>query len=187
MASREAGRELSFKTMGLGVVEEKIKKILPVKPSPLRILLAILPPIISIMLTLYLLPHLPNRIPVHYDINGVPNRWDTLNDFLKITLPFIVGIECLPLIFMLIESKAPMIFYAPRLPKKKLVNLLYDIGIMMAWLVMLAYIDILYYAINNKHLIPITMFTILITIIVVVIILEITRLSIKWRKYIREY
>lgn len=45
MASREAERELSFKTMGLGVVEEKIRKILPVKPSPLRILLAILPPI----------------------------------------------------------------------------------------------------------------------------------------------
>ncbi|WP_187146079.1 SdpI family protein [Staphylothermus hellenicus] len=182
MASREAKQELSFETVGLGVAGRRIWRIMPVKPSPLRIILAVLPPLLSIILTLYLLPYLPNLIPVHYDISGAPNRWDTLNDFLKITFPFIIGIECLPLIFMLVEIKAPMIFYAPRLPKKKFVNLLYDIGIMMAWLVMLVYIDILYYAINNKHIIPMTMFTVLILIVVAIILVEITWLTIRWKK-----
>ena len=48
MASREAERELGFRAVEPGeVVGEKIRRITPVKPSPSRILFAILPPILS--------------------------------------------------------------------------------------------------------------------------------------------
>ncbi len=187
MASREAEKELSFREVEeREEVKHVIKKIIPVKPSYPRILLAVLPPIISLITTYYLLPLLPEHIPVHYDINGVPDRWDTLDNFLKTTVPYMIGAQYITLIFILIELKVPMIFYLPRLPKEKLVNLIYDIGIMTAWLLLLAYIDILYYAVNNKHFIPTTLETILTIAIVTIIIIRITILWIKWRRTIKE-
>lgn len=187
MASREAEKELSFrKVEEREEVKHVIKKIIPVKPSYLRILLAVLPPIISLITTYYLLPFLPGHIPVHYDINGVPDRWDTLDNFLKTTVPYMIGAQCITLIFIFIELKVPMIFYLPRLPKEKLVNLMYDIGIMMAWLLLLAYTDILYYAVNNKHLIPTTLVTILTIAIVTIIIIRITILWTKWKRIVKE-
>ena len=186
MASREAERELGFKAVEPEeVVGEKIRRITPVKPSPSRILFAVLPPILSITLTLYLLPYLPELVPVHYDINGVPDRWDTLDSFLKITFPYMVGAQCITLIFILVEAKAPMIFYLPGLPKEKLVNLVYDIGIMTAWILLLAYTDILYYAVNSTHLVPATITTALTLILIAVIIARVTLLWIKWRRTIK--
>ena len=187
MASREAEIELSFREVEGGEkVERRFKKIEPVPPSRLRVLLALLPPIISLTATLYLLPLLPERIPVHYDVKGFPDRWETLEEFLKITAPYMIGLQCIALIFMVVELRAPMIFYTPRLPKEKLVNLMYDTGIMVAWTLLLSYLDLLYYSINNTHLLPMPLRAMIDVAVVAIIVARATILWVKWRRIIRQ-
>jgi len=187
MASREAEIELSFREVeGVEKIEHGFKKIEPVPPSRLRVLLALLPPVVSLTATLYLLPLLPERIPVHYDIKGIPDRWETLEEFLKITVPYVIGLQCIALIFVAIELRAPMIFYTPGLPKEKLVNLVYDTGIVAAWILLLFYMDLLYYSVNNTHLLPMLVQVAITTIVIAIMFARAAILWIEWRKVIRQ-
>ncbi|GEM_PF-4797838 len=145
-----------------------------------------MPPIASVLTTLYLLPYLPEYVLVHFDIHGVPDRWDTLSGFLGATVPYMIGAQCITLVFILVELKVPMIFYLPRLPKEKLVNLMYDIGVMMAWILLLAYIDMLYYAVHGEHLVPAILAVALTVVVAIVIVVRISLLWVKWKKIVKE-
>jgi len=187
MASREAEIELSFREVGDVRVEGRLKKIGSVAPSYPRLLLALFPPIISLIATLYFLPLLPEYVPVHYDVRGVPDRWEPLEDFLKITVPCIIGLQCTALIFMVIELKAPMIFYVPGLSKEEIVNLVYGVGIATAWILLLFYIDLLYYSTHSTHILPTLLQLIIAATIAAMIVAKLIVVWVKWKRIANRY
>lgn len=187
MASREAEIELSFREAGDVRVEGRLRKIDSVIPSYPRLLLALLPPIISLIATLYFLPLLPEYVPVHYNVEGVPDRWEPLEDFLKNTVPYVIGLQCTALIFMVVELKAPMIFYVPGLSKEEIVNLVYDAGIAIAWILLLFYIDLLYYSTYNIHILPTLLQLMIAATIKAMIVARVIVMWIRWKKIASQY
>ncbi len=163
-------------------LEEKIIRINPVVPSPPRLILMILPPILSIILSLYCIPLLPQKVPVHFDINGYPDRWEPLSTFTTTTLPVLIALQFIGLIIVLVELKAPLTFYKPGLPKKKVVELIYDIGIIVAWAMFIALTDTYYYATKNSHIIPTQVYTAIMLFLIAFIIIRVIKIWQEWRK-----
>jgi len=162
--------------------EEKIMRINPVIPSPPRLILMILPPILSIILSLYCIPLLPQKVPVHFDINGYPDRWEPLSTFTTTTLPVLIALQFIGLIIVLVELKAPLTFYKPGLPKKKVVELIYDIGIIVAWAMFIALTNTYYYATKNSHIIPTQVYTAIMLFLIAFIIIRVIKIWQEWRK-----
>ncbi len=183
-AERELGREAFKIEEGAKYRGKEITRIEPVKPSLLRFILMILPPILSIILTIYYLPLLPEKIPVHFNVEGQPDRWESLTAFISSTLLFLIGFQFIGVIFLIVELKAPLVFYKPGLSKKDVVPVLYDIGIIVAWVMFAALIDILYYAVNKTHLLPGELFTVIVLIMIAFIFI---RVIIMWQKWRKEY
>ncbi len=190
LAAREAERELGREAFKIEDIHRKagrkVSRIEPVKPSPLRLLLMILPPVLSILLTIHYLPVLPERIAVHFNIAGEPDRWENLSTFISSTLPFLIGFQFLPIMFVLIEFEAPLFFYKPGIPKKEVVSIIYDIGIFVSWSIFLALIDILYYAVYRAHIVPGELFVLMIFSILTYIFIRAIILWRKWRKKLKE-
>ncbi len=190
LAAREAERELGKEAFKIEetsrYIDKKIMRIEPVKPSLPRLILMVLPPILSVILTIYYLPLLPDKIPVHFDIEGQPDRWESLSTFISTTLPFLIGFQFLAIIFLLVELKAPLVFYKPGLPKKEVVPVLYDIGIIVSWVMFSALIDMLYYAVNETHLVPGELFTVIMLSALAFIFIRIIMIWQKWRKELKK-
>ena len=188
LAAREAERELGKEAFRIEKKEpiEKISRIEPVKPTPLRLVLMILPPILSLILIPIYLPLLPSQVPVHFNVAGEPDRWEPLSTFTSITLPVLVGFQFIAIVFLLVELKAPLVFYKPGIPKRLVVSVLYDVGIVVSWLVFLALFDILYYAVNNQHLLPNTLLTLIILLMIGFILFRVFTLTWAWRKRARK-
>ncbi len=169
MASREAeeilGREAYRVEKALPTVH-KPTRIHPVKPGAFKLTLMILPPILSLLTTLFLVKYMPNRIPSHFNIYGLPDSYQSFEEFLYITLPLFIGLEFISLLFVFIEKHNPLIFYKPGVPKRVVVNFLYEIGIIFSWLLFLSLIDIEYYSVNNRHIINYSLINILYIILV---------------------
>ncbi len=162
--------------------EEKIMRINPVMPSPPRLILMIMPPILSIILSIYYIPLLPENIPVHFDINGYPDKWEPLSAFTTTTLPILIALQFIGIITILVELKAPLAFYKPGLPKRKVVELIYVIGIIVAWAMFIALIDIYYYATRNSHIISTQVYTVIIVFLIVFIVIRIVKMWQEWRR-----
>ena len=188
LAAREAERELGKEAFRIEKKEsvEKISRIEPVKPTPLRLVLMILPPILSLILISIYLPLLPSQIPVHFNVAGEPDRWEPLPTFTSITLPILVGFQFIAIVFLLVELKAPLVFYKPGIPKQLVVPVLYDVGIVVSWLVFLALFDILYYAVNNQHFLPNALLTIIILLAIGFILFRVFTLAWMWKKRVRK-
>ncbi len=169
MASREAeeilGREAYRVEKALPTVH-KPTRIHPVKPGAFKLTLMILPPIFSLLASLFLIEYMPDRIPSHFNIYGLPDSYQSLEEFLYITLPLFISLELIGPLFVFIEKHNPLIFYKPGVPKRVVVNFLYNIGIMFSWLLFLSLIDIEYYSINSRHIITYTLFNVLYIIFV---------------------
>ncbi len=188
LVAREAERELGKEAFRIEKKEpiEKISRIEPVKPTPLRLVLMILPPILSLILIPIYLPLLPSQVPVHFNVAGEPDRWEPLSTFTSITLPVLIGFQFIAIVFLLVELKAPLVFYKPGIPKRLVVSVLYDVGIVVSWLVFLALFDILYYAVNNQHLLPNTLLTLIILLMIGFILFRVFTLTWAWRKRARK-
>ncbi len=190
LAARKAERDLgkeAFKIEETGrYFDRRITRIEPVKPSPLRLILMILPPILSIILTMYYLPLLPNEIPVHFNIEGQPDRWEPSSTFISTTLPLLIGFQFTAIIFLFVELKAPLVFYKPGLHKREVVPVLYDIGIVVAWAMFLALIDIVYYAVNKTHLVPGELFMTIILGMLAFIFIRVIMIWQKWRRRLKK-
>ena len=188
LAAQEAERELGKEAFRIEKKEliEKISRIEPVKPTPLRLVLMILPPILSLILVSIYLPLLPSQVPVHFNVAGEPDRWEPLSTFTSITLPVLIGFQFIAIVFLLVELKAPLVFYKPGIPKRLVVSVLYDVGIVVSWLVFLALFDILYYAVNNQHLLPNTLLTLIILLMIGFILFRVFTLTWAWRKRARK-
>ncbi len=191
LAAREAERELGreayrMEEAGRNAEYSRITRIEPVKPSLPRLILMTLPPVLSLILVIYYLPMLPDRVPVHFNLEGQPDRWEPLSTFISATLPFLIGFQFLAIIFLLVELKAPLVFYKPGLPKREVVPVLYDLGIVVSWTMLLALIDILYYAVYDTHFLPGELFMMIILGMMAFIIIRIVVMWRKWRRGLKK-
>ncbi len=166
--------------------EEKTLTIIePIHPS----IYHIIPPIIALTilvigLILYY-PMLPPKVAVHFNIEGIPDRYTSKTEALLIIVSSVITVYSLYLFIIFLGLKKPEALHKPGLSImtiRKIVGILYTILSVASTLVSLGMLDILYYNVNEAH---IPLINIIVVVFTLLILLHLVRLILIVKKEYR--
>ena len=168
------------------ITEEKTSTMIePIYPS----IYHIIPPIIALTLLVIGLilyyPMLPLEVAVHFNIEGLPDRYTSKTEALLIIVSSVITVYSLYSFIIFLGLKKPEAFHKPGLSIRtirKIVGILYTILSVASTLVCLGMLDILYYNVNETH---IPLINIIVVVFTLLILLHLVRLILVVKKEYR--
>ncbi len=166
-------------------IEEQNRELIVLEPMPPSIY-HIAPPLVMLAILvigiLVYYPLLPQKVAVHFNIEGVPDRYASKTEATIIITLSITVVYSIYVFMALLGTRKPEAFYKPGLNSKtirRIVNTLYTLLSITTTMVSIGMFDILYYNVSGAH-IPLVNYIVM--AFTALIVLSITRLALMLKK-----